>query len=658
MQTKLDFVTDSELNFFPSTEFEQDVPGDTEANALILARNGLRVLMMGWQSIQPLLSSRALNAIFVKRDHALLKNMRLAFQEGFDNLFTTQLEGRTFSETQLTQIQLYLSNCLSLLPFSDITAYESFRIPQHIHGQWQMVDYKVAPIELTPTTGFKQLFIQDKDRVFAYGLEPLHNAKADPHLIFMGTTYPAGQGFLTQVNTDAEAFETAGKKLYRTGEKRLTEWLKKQEKKTHGCGMSLGGGLSLLLAMHQGEKLSRVDVYNPAGIYDPWRKSRFDHWDDMEEKPGVFIQRQGSDVVARFGVWKKEWHVLDVLPSVDKRGPNFIVDHALNYAGFSGTEYTFVKDIQKDNHDRRLQNALLYTFARVVGYYALFVPYRYIVRPPLHYLLNHKIQVAIIATTLAALLAFPVLVAPLIAATATVNAILCALILGALISLCVHFILDKINNKRESTLSHAIDWFKQQSLLTQSLVFIGAVFMIAAPLFTPLVGLSIGYTIAAIPSLISLIHKAYEAILTVFGIQTVGIPAYQDPQLARNDSMDIYTNTASVAFTIKELGEYYQAKRCVLKGKPFMQSSYAQSHLNFGALSKGQVLEKSLDPTSCEEVITIEASKAKLYDIKQTIHLVHRLGFNNKSELKAQLALQESDYKQGKKSQATPSVYR
>lgn len=69
-----------------------------------------------------------------------------------------------------------------------------------------------------------------------------------------------------------------------------------------------------------------------------------------------------------------------------------------------------------------------------------------------------------------------------------------------------------------------------------------------------------------------------------------------------------------------------------------------------------QKSQKSLDPTTCEEIISIEASKAKLYDIKQTIQLVHRLGFNNKNELKAQLAIHESDYKQGKKSQSTPGA--
>ena len=115
-----------------------------------------------------------------------------------------------------------------------------------------MVDYYVTPIELTPTKGFKKLFVRDHDRVFAYGLEPINHKDAESQLIFMGTTYPAGQGFVPQVKTDLKGFETVGKTLYQCGHQRILAWLLHQKGNVHVCGISLGGSLSLLLAIHLG----------------------------------------------------------------------------------------------------------------------------------------------------------------------------------------------------------------------------------------------------------------------------------------------------------------------------------------------------------------------------------------------------------------------
>ena len=118
------------------------------------------------------------------------------------------------------------------LPYADINPYESLKIPQWINDSWHLVEYKVVPIELTPRSGFSKLFLGEYDRVFAHGLEPIDHPHAEPHLIFMGTTYPGGQGFWSTIDSDLEAFETAGKKLYRSGRENIKNWLDKQGKKT------------------------------------------------------------------------------------------------------------------------------------------------------------------------------------------------------------------------------------------------------------------------------------------------------------------------------------------------------------------------------------------------------------------------------------------
>ncbi len=370
-----------ELNFFAQREFESIKDVDREKQAPIIARNALRFLMMGWtQSWTDFINPAMIRAAFLKRDHELLRELRFAFQQGFFELFE-QLKNTNLTEMQKEQVHLYLSNCLTLLPYADLTPYESIQIPQYVDSHWELVEYQVKPIELTETTGWQRHFIQEQDRVFAYGLEPLLQRKAESHLIFMGTTYPAGQGFITQINTDSKGFETVGKSLYRTGRDRIQEWLSQQENATHVCGVSLGGSLSLLLAIDTGDyKLSRVDALNPAGLHDAWSKSKYDHWDELPNKPKVVIQKQGNDPVSVFGVWKEDWEILHVIPPKDRQGPNAFYDHFLNYAGFSETQFTYV-EAKQDNAKRNGRNFWLYSLGRSLIYYGLLLPYTYIVRP-------------------------------------------------------------------------------------------------------------------------------------------------------------------------------------------------------------------------------------------------------------------------------------
>lgn len=413
-----------ELNFFESAQFENN-----KEDSASIARDALRILMMGWkENWQDLQSKRVLKAIFFERDHELIRGMRLAFQQGFNHVFE-QLKDKNHSVEQLNQAQLFISNCMTLLPFSDPNPYESFTIPQRIDGEWQMVEYKVTPIELTPTKGFSKLFIEDEDRVFAYGLEPINNNKGEPHLIFMGTTYPAGQGFTTQVNTDLEAWETPGHFLYENGRDRILAWVDRQvqqKKKPHVCGTSLGGALSLLLAIDQGNKLSRVDALNPPGLHEPWCwDSSFDNWDEFneEEKPPTYVQKQGDDVVSEYGFWKKDWHILHVKPPPDKRGPNGFVDHALNYAGFAETEFVGV-DTTEDNEERRKRNFWVFTLLRGLAYYLGHQPYRLFVLPTIRFVLNNKLASAFILTFILASIFLP----PLLPTVATVALITIGLI--------------------------------------------------------------------------------------------------------------------------------------------------------------------------------------------------------------------------------------
>jgi hypothetical protein len=376
-----------ELKFFEQHEFESQDKAAPELKSLIIARNALRLLMMGWPaSWQEFISWPVFKAIFIRRYPALLSAMRLAFQQGFNHLFE-QLRPLSLNEEQEEQVQLYLSNCLSILPYSDLTPYESIKIPQLINKQWELVDYSVKPIELTPRVTF------DMDRVFAYGLKPIHHAQAQSHLIFMGTTYPEGQGLGPQLDTDFKAFDTVGNTLYQCGRKAILSWLSHQPGKIHVCGASLGGALSLLFALDQGEHISRVDALNPPGLASTWYENEYDCWDKLSTKPKVVVQQQANDPVSFFGLWRTEWEIIQVTPPKEKQGPNLLFDHFLNYAGFAETQFSYLSP-DEENQKRTYRNFFIFSLARSLVYYALVLPYIWFIRPSGQFLYEQSQQKA------------------------------------------------------------------------------------------------------------------------------------------------------------------------------------------------------------------------------------------------------------------------
>lgn len=370
-----------DLKFFPDSQFESLEHVESKERIGILARNNLRLLMMGWsESASQLNTWERFCAFFIKDNIEFAKESRSGFQQGFEYIYE-QVKNLTLNNEQSEQYQIYLSNCLSHLPYAYSTPFETIKIPQCIDGQWELVEYYINPIELTDST---KLTSKKHDRVFAHGLEPVINQKATPHLIFMGTTFPARPGFFSQIEANFHAFETLGTQLYLSGRSRIHHWLTSQRNKAHVCGGSLGVSLALLLAVDRGEDLLRVDAFNPAGMYQLESNGYYDHWDTMHSKPQVVVQQQADDLLSRLGFWKPDWTILQVSPPQDKKGPNFLFDHFMNYAGFADTVFTYA-DPEQQNTDRYMRNLLVYSVGRSVIDYLMIRPYAVIVRPVFEY---------------------------------------------------------------------------------------------------------------------------------------------------------------------------------------------------------------------------------------------------------------------------------
>lgn len=159
-----------------------------------------------------------------------------------------------------------------------------------------------------------------------------------------------------------------------------------QHNPIHVCGTSLGGSLSLLLAIDSGDyKLARVDALNPAGLHEAELTNNMDHWDTLFPKPQVVVQKQGNDPVSYFGFWKDDWQIVEVMPPKNKQGPNAVTDHALNYAGIKGTRFTYIS-ANEDNAKRSSRNFWIFSVARSVFYYSIMVPYTYVIRPAGYFL--------------------------------------------------------------------------------------------------------------------------------------------------------------------------------------------------------------------------------------------------------------------------------
>lgn len=392
-----------------------------------------------------------LKTILIKRDPQFMLAWRRVFQAGFDSLYE-QLRQLAEPDKSNEQIFLFITDLLNLLPYGDLNPYEFIRIPQYIDAQWVQIEYKVRPIELTPDHGWESWLIQEQDRVFAYGLEPLNHPAAEPQLIFMGTTFPAGQGFWAQILTDLQAFRTVGSWLFDSGRDKVLRWLEQQGNKVHVTGLSLGGSLALQLAQEAPGYLSRVDAQNPAGFYG------HSHFDSMAEAAAhsstrLVVQAQGSDLIARLGQMPPHCELIAVLP---QKG-HMLWDHPSIYTGLASTRYE-QRDVNEYNAANQRHSFWLYTVLRTGLYYGLVLPYHYLLRPGLFFIFRHFTSLMALAAAtsffLLALTAFTLGFLPIIGPVAVLGIALLAVgvFLSALIYTGHHYFSALRKNAMEDRL--------------------------------------------------------------------------------------------------------------------------------------------------------------------------------------------------------------
>lgn len=367
------------LDFFRSAAYE--LQDDTCTDAL--ARDYVRMHMLPWdEQASRIFSSRRIQmAFFYEYDSGFIQAVRKVYFDGlvyvFEQLKAQELSG-SLTPAQNNQAHLYISNCLTALPFSAPHIYEYFTFPQLIENKWSLVAYTVRLIELTePTRALK-------DKVFAYGFSPIVERRVPAHIIFPGTTYIADRGHVTQMRANMDVFSTAGRSLYETGHVRVGIWCDNQNKinkiKLHSHGNSQGGALSLQLAIHQGDKLSEAYALNPPGLYELNKSNDpYDRWDeDGFQRPIVRVQENAGDWVHTYGKRKHEWLRFYIEPPVLSNIS--ALNHVSNF-----TAREDVKIVSKcsrlANEEREVGDVWIYSRFRAFCFYVGYWPYVHIIRP-------------------------------------------------------------------------------------------------------------------------------------------------------------------------------------------------------------------------------------------------------------------------------------
>lgn len=260
--------------------------------------------------------------------------------------------------------ETYVKNILSLLPFTYPEKGEEFTIPQKIEGRWVDVTYKVDEIiEMSPWWFSSPLP--------ALSLTPMDNPKAMPILAFIGTTYPAGSGFVATLLADCTPFLSVGHAPYLWGRKSLKDYLEKKNVKFQVVGTSLGGALATHLWNDREMKdfIEEVDIFNTANLYP----CNFDGPQDEGPKLRSFIN--WNDLVGNMGTLPTGNSVEAFRVIKGQRGAseNFLQAHMKAYTGSENVTILKTSSVYENSRLTRILITILHMVISPLIFLPIFI---------------------------------------------------------------------------------------------------------------------------------------------------------------------------------------------------------------------------------------------------------------------------------------------
>lgn len=297
-----------------------------------------------------------LRAVFIDKSPRFLKDFRDELQRELNQLS----ENPPKSEQEKIIWKGFLGNIIALLPFGYPEENESITLPMlGEDNTCQNVKYKINVLELTPRT--------ESTPITALGLSPQDLPTAPPILTFLGTTYPAADGFAATILADFTPGKSVGEAVYATGKEKIDEWVK-DKSNIHLAGMSLGGALAFHTLLHHQPKVSQVDVFNPPGLYENcWKGHKFD------EGSSINIYNQSGDIVSSMGFWPTGARVslYKVIPHHEGVKEGVGASHAMT---FTGCNKVTVLKVKPEEDNNRLSRKTLTYLHRFLGPVLIYLP--------------------------------------------------------------------------------------------------------------------------------------------------------------------------------------------------------------------------------------------------------------------------------------------
>ncbi len=313
----------------------------------------IQALLHGGQFVGNALETEVAKAIFIAKDHNLLKTFRQELQCELDNLIAQPPQNKA----EELVWRAFLGNVIALLPFTYPSEDEIFSIPILENGLCRRVDYKIHVMPLTVTNLSSPMI--------ALGLTPQNDEKAPPYLTYIGTTYPAGDGYAGTLLADFAPAYSVGEAVYKRNHAQIDAWLQDKEN-VYAAGTSLGGAMVMHTLIHHSKKFKRIDLFVPPGLYKHCWKVTLDTQCDVN----IFKQRH--DFVSKMGMWPTAENVklFNILTHQKGVKENAISSHA---RAFSGCDNITIIKLDPEVDNKSLTRRFLTTLHQAASW-IIYVP--------------------------------------------------------------------------------------------------------------------------------------------------------------------------------------------------------------------------------------------------------------------------------------------
>lgn len=294
------------LSAGPPISWEIEHP-DPSVNAMF------KMLMGGEYKKSDVITWRTFVAVCIKKDPGLLEKVRDHTKNVLRHIYgQIEAQQKELENLQgaLLNLEAIISNILAFYAYFDPQEKEQISVPVCTKGQWEMVDYTVHRIPLTPRWLGSSMT--------AFGLTSIGEGHP-PLLLFKGTTYATDDGFLLSLLSDINPFASPGSYALCMGKSKILNWCDKLPK-VRVIGQSLGGTLSQLTASRLSSCVEKVYPINPTALlgYELWSWNKYrtnlTQQGKANEVPEVTPLFQDGDTVPLAGkVWGKGWNTVCVV---------------------------------------------------------------------------------------------------------------------------------------------------------------------------------------------------------------------------------------------------------------------------------------------------------------------------------------------------------